>query len=108
MSNTKVVLAAQAQRDLRGVLRHTRKEWGETQWAKTAARFERAFQHLSAFPNSGVSRHFRGIEIQALFRSPFVILYRVDFEEVRVLRIGAQRRLRIVDDSHEEWQSEDD
>lgn len=108
MSNIEVAFTARAQRDLRGIRRYTREEWGETQWKKTKARLDRAFEHLSTFPNSGVHREYKGILARALFRGPFVILYRAGSTRVVILRIASQRELQIAREDYEEWTGDDE
>jgi plasmid stabilization system protein ParE len=108
MSNIEITFAARAQSDLRSIRRYTQAEWGEAQWTKTKARLDRAFEHLSIFPNSGVHREYKGILVRALFRGPFVILYQVGPAQVVILRIASQRELPIAREGDEEWSGDDE
>jgi plasmid stabilization system protein ParE len=108
MSNTKVRFSVPAEHDLQSIRRYTLSSWGSHQWIKTKARLDRAFDHLSLFPDSGRIGSLSGDPARALFRGPFVIFYDHDALGVLILRVMSQKQHAAHQNHHEEWAGEED
>jgi toxin ParE1/3/4 len=85
-----------AQRDFRTIIRYSLAVWGQRQSEAYRARIADALQELGAFPNLGRARDEIAPGLRSLTVADHVIYYRVNAEEIAVIRI-AHAKLDPVD-----------
>jgi toxin ParE1/3/4 len=90
-SSRKLVLSPEADEDIEQILQFTGDKWGIDAQEKYFARFERAFQRLLIFPESGLLRADAGRRVRCLVVGQHLIFYRVDEETISIKRLVHQQ-----------------
>lgn len=86
-SNLKLDYTAEARKDLRAILRYTRKVWGDRQRDIYARRLTGAIEELTRYPYMGEERDDIPAEMRAKPVEQHVIFYRVDDQAVTIIRL---------------------
>jgi toxin ParE1/3/4 len=86
-----VVLTPRAEEDVRDILVYTEQEWGERQRTIYQGVLTRALETLSANPRIGRRREDLAASVRRYVVRRHAILYRIEPEEIRVLRIVSNR-----------------
>jgi toxin ParE1/3/4 len=90
-SSRRTRFAAQARRDLRGIVRSTTERWDAEQSDAYLATLGAAFERLAEFPNLGRPRDDIRPGIRGHPSREHIILYRADEKGVIVLRVVHRR-----------------
>ena len=80
-------LSKDARRDLRGIDRYTREEWGREQADRYGASLDAAFDRLAAYPALGQDRPSAGLGVRTLLVERHLVMDRVVPEGVLILRM---------------------
>lgn len=87
-SHRRVRLLPRAQRDFRTIIRYSLAMWSQRQSDVYRERIAEALQELGAFVNLGRARDEISLGLRSLGVADHVIYYRVNAEEVAVIRIA--------------------
>jgi toxin ParE1/3/4 len=82
-----IKLTPEAKDDLKNILKHTQKVWGEPQRKIYKAHFDKAFALLSEFPEGGIRRDELFIGCRCRRVEQHIIFYRIQPNTVQVVRI---------------------
>jgi toxin ParE1/3/4 len=85
-------LSAQAERDLIGIQDYGDAMFGEVASRRHMAGFDRVFDLLCAHPLAGEARPGWGESMRAMSYRPHRILYRINGDTVRIVRVLHMRR----------------
>lgn len=91
-SSRRVRLTSEAQDDFRDILQYTRETWGVKQRDTYEARLKRGLRNLATFPEMGRARTDLGPGLRSFPIEHHLVIYRVDDDAVRVVRIVHGRR----------------
>jgi toxin ParE1/3/4 len=86
-----IAFAADARKDLRGILLHSKQQCGARQRDDYKRDLDRAFDALRANPEMGRPRPDVGSGVRSFVVRRHLILYRVSSDTIRVLRVLHQR-----------------
>ena len=86
-----VKLSPRARRDFIDILRHTGETWGETQLMRYRDKLDAALKLLGQHPEIGPRQDDLGERYRAFFVGSHVLVYRVEPQEIGVVRILHQR-----------------
>jgi len=90
-SSLELDITATARRDIRAILRHSRRVWGEEQRREYAERLDSAMLQLTEFPLLGSVRNEILEGLRAFVVGQHLILHQVDDQTVRVIRVLHKR-----------------
>jgi toxin ParE1/3/4 len=90
-SSLRLALTPTARQDFRAILRYTREVWGERQRLIYGRRLDAAMDELTRYPNLGRTRDDLPSGMHALPVERHVIYYRVEGQEITVIRILHER-----------------
>jgi toxin ParE1/3/4 len=82
-----VDLTEDAQRDFRDILVYGEQQWGTAQRDRYEARLNRGLQSLARHPYLGRARNEIAAGVRSLVIQRHIILYRIEDDAIRVLRI---------------------
>ncbi len=91
-SSHSLSLSDDARRDIRAILRYTRKVWGERQRNAYAERLAATLQDLARFPELGRQRDDLSAGLRSYPVGEHVIYYRVEPASVTILRVMHRNR----------------
>jgi toxin ParE1/3/4 len=83
----RLIIAAIARKDVRGILLYTLQQWGSTQRTRYKSEIDAAFVLITDHPFIGTSRNELGAEVRVRQIGQHIIYYRVEPAVVRVLRV---------------------
>lgn len=90
-SNHSLIVAPEAEDDLRQILQYTLEMWGKETRNRCAARFDRAFDRLRMFPESGAQRGEVGRQVRCVIVGQHLVFYQTDGAIVSIRRVVSQR-----------------
>lgn len=87
MSSLELDFTADAQRDVRSILRYTRSTWGVRQRDIYARQIRTALDQLTQFPELGEQHDFLPADVRARRVGQHVISYQLQREVISVVRV---------------------
>ena len=88
--NRRLIIAANARKDIRGILLYTAQEWGSHQRNRYKSEIDATLNLIQDYPFIGAKRSDLGAEIRARpvsEQSQHVIFYLVEPRAIRILRV---------------------
>jgi toxin ParE1/3/4 len=86
-SSRKVDLSPDARRDLREILRFSRRQWGDAQRDRYAQQFNDTLERLAQFSELGERRDDLSVGIRSLPIGHHILFYEVDDRAIKVHRL---------------------
>lgn len=87
MSSRRIQFTPTARAELRRIIRHSRRTWGEAQGTAYQSTFDRAFARVAAFPGAGTPIPDYETDVRRLTVAQHYVFYETLPDRVRVVRI---------------------